>query len=72
MELTPEVVARARGIQRALAASGLKGRKVADLLIAAAADLAGLVLIHYDVDFELIASVSGQSHQWVVPRGSID
>jgi len=69
---TPDVMRRARGVQRALASKGLRGRKVPDLLVAAAAELAGLELLHYDYDFELIASVSGQPRQWIVPRGSID
>ena len=43
-----------------------------DLLIAAAAEQAGLALLHYDNDFELIAKVTGQICEWVVPAGSID
>jgi predicted nucleic acid-binding protein len=45
---------------------------VLDLLIAAAAERAGLTLLHYDNDFELIAGVPGQICQWVVAAGSID
>lgn len=63
---------RAKAVQRALADRGLKGRKVPDLIIAAAAELAGLTLLHYDLAFELIASVTGQRQQWIVPRGSVD
>jgi predicted nucleic acid-binding protein len=72
VEVTPVVISRAKNVQRMLAARGLKGRKVPDLIIAAAAELAGLTVLHYDHDFELIASVTGQPHEWVVPRGSID
>jgi predicted nucleic acid-binding protein len=72
VEITPEVISRAKSVQRMLAASGLKGRKVPDLIIAAAAEMADLTVLHYDHDFELIASVTGQRHEWVVPRGSID
>jgi len=46
--------------------------KVPDLLIAAAAEAANLTIIHYDADFDLIASVTGQTCQWIVPKGSID
>jgi predicted nucleic acid-binding protein len=46
--------------------------KVADLVIAAVAETAGLPVIHYDRDFDLIADVTGQDARWVVPRGSID
>jgi len=31
-----------------------------------------LTLLHYDPDFELIASVTGQRHEWIVPRGTVD
>ena len=72
IEVTPIVVTRAKTVQRLLADRGLKGRKVPDLIIAAAAELAGLTLLHYDQDFELIASITGQSHTWIVPRGSVD
>jgi predicted nucleic acid-binding protein len=44
---------------------------IPDLVIAAAAELAGQTVLHYDSDFELIADVTGQPHQWVLPRGSI-
>jgi predicted nucleic acid-binding protein len=46
--------------------------KVPDLLIAAVAEIAGLPVIHYDGDFDLIAEATGQDTRWVVPRGSID
>ena len=43
-----------------------------DLIIAAVAEDHGLSVLHYNADFELIAAVTGQSVQWVVPRGSAD
>jgi hypothetical protein len=63
---------RARQVQRLLAGRGLRGRKVPDLLIAAAAEENGLIVLHYDADFELISRVTGQACPWVVPAGSID
>ena len=42
-----------------------------DLLIAAAAESAGLQLVHYDADFETIAAVTGQPTRWLAPRGSL-
>lgn len=42
-----------------------------DLIVAACAEKAGLTVLHYDADFELIASLTGQAHHWVVPRGSV-
>lgn len=72
VDIDPADVVRAGGVQRALAATGLRGRKMPDLLIAAAAERRGLTLLHYDRDFELIADITGQPHEWVMPRGSID
>jgi predicted nucleic acid-binding protein len=43
----------------------------ADLLIAAAAESAGVELLHYDEDFDRIAAITGQPTSWIVPRGSI-
>jgi predicted nucleic acid-binding protein len=63
---------RARQVQRLLASRGLRGRKVPDLLIAAAAEENGLAVLHYDADFEVIARVTGQACEWVVPAGTID
>jgi len=63
---------RARSVQRTLAERGLRGRKIPDLLIAAAAEISGALLLHYDQDFDHIASVTGQSCRWVVARGSVD
>jgi predicted nucleic acid-binding protein len=44
---------------------------VADLLLAAMAEIEGLTILHYDADFETVARVTGQSTEWVVPRGSV-
>lgn len=63
---------RARQVQRLLAARTQRGRKVPDLLVAAAAELAGLTVVHYDADFDRIATVTGQPCSWVVPAGSVD
>ena len=58
--------------QRQLANAGLKGRPVPDLVIAAQAELADLTVLHYDADFELISSVTGQRTLWISPPGSVD
>lgn len=63
---------RARQVQRDLAVLGRKGRKVPDLLIAAVAEAASLTVVHYDADFDHIATVTGQPTEWIVERGSID
>ena len=63
---------RALQVQRLLAQRSQRGRKIPDLLIAAAAEELDVAVLHYDADFELIASVTGQRDQWVVPAGSVD
>jgi predicted nucleic acid-binding protein len=66
------VLDRAVDVQDALAVRSLhRGAKIADLLIAAAAEAAGLVVLHYDRDFELIAEVTGQPVEWVVAAGAV-
>ena len=63
---------RAREVQLALAAGG-DHRRVppADLLIAIAAELADVPLVHYDRDYERIATVTKQRHSWFVPHGTL-
>ena len=63
---------RARQVQRLLADRSQRGRKIPDLLVAAAAEAAGVTVLHYDADFDRIAAVTGQSCQWAVPAGSVD
>ena len=72
IETAAERVRRARQVQRLLAAKHQRGRKVPDLLIAAAAEASGLAVLHYDADFDRIAAVTGQRVEWVVPAGSVD
>ena len=72
VETTADHLRRARQVQRMLASKHQRGRKVPDLLIAAAAEARGLTVLHYDADFDRIASVTGQSCEWVAPAGSVD
>lgn len=68
------VCARALEAQAALAEGGgarHRAVRLPDYLIAAAAEVAGVVVLHYDADYELVASVTGQPHEWVAPRGSL-
>lgn len=72
VETTARHVQRARAVQRLLAAASQRGRKIPDLLVAAAAEESGLVVLHYDADFDLISGVTGQPSQWVTPPGTIN
>jgi predicted nucleic acid-binding protein len=42
-----------------------------DLLVAAMAERERVTVLHYDGDYELIAQVTSQPMQWVVPRGTV-
>lgn len=59
--LTPAAEDRAVEVQMLLADRGRhRAPSVPDLLLAATAELGGLVVLHLDKDFELIAEVTGQ------------
>jgi predicted nucleic acid-binding protein len=70
--MPPRLWSRARETQLVLATNG-DHRRVppADLLLASTAEEAGVVLIHYDRDYERIAAVSGLRHEWLVPDGAL-
>jgi hypothetical protein len=42
-----------------------------DLLIAAVAERNRVTIVHYDADYDSIASITGQPTQWVVEQGSV-
>jgi predicted nucleic acid-binding protein len=76
--MLPRVPVGERGIDRAITVQGLladagkhRAVPIIDLLLAAAAELSGLTVLHYDADFDLIADVTGQPCEWVVPRGTV-
>ena len=72
VETTAQHVTRSLQVQRLLASRSQRGRKIPNLLIAAAAEALNLSVLHYDADFDLIRSVTEQPCQWVVAAGSID
>ncbi|WP_076844845.1 MULTISPECIES: PIN domain nuclease [Protofrankia] len=60
-DMPTAVTRRAYEVQGMLAAAGHhRTPSIPDLLIAATAEAAGLTLLHYDKDFELIADLTGQ------------
>jgi predicted nucleic acid-binding protein len=70
--ITEACTSRAIEVQAALCARGQhRAVPISDLLIAAAAERDGLVVLHYDADFDRIAEVTGQPTEWVVPRGTV-
>ena len=71
VETTATHMRRALQVQRLLAARSQRGRKIPDLLVAAAAEELELTVLHYDADFDRIAAVTGQLCEWVVPAGTV-
>lgn len=71
VELTEATFRRAIEVQGLLALRGWHRVPIPDLVIAAAAERAGMVLLHYDADFDRIGAVTGQAMEWVVERGSV-
>jgi predicted nucleic acid-binding protein len=63
---------RAIEVQAELAHQGQhRSAGIEDLVIAAAAEIAGLTVLHYEPEYDLIAEVTGQPTEWVVPRGTV-
>ena len=59
--LTPAMEDRAMAVQASLAERGQhRAASIPDLLVAAAAEMAHLTVLHVDKDFDLIADVTGQ------------
>ncbi|WP_306363785.1 PIN domain-containing protein [Nocardia sp. CC227C] len=73
LPINETIADRAREVQLLMARHGLhRAAGIVDLLTAAVAEFHGAVLVHYDSDFEHIATVTRQPHVWVAPPGSID
>jgi predicted nucleic acid-binding protein len=72
VQMTQQTLDRSVAVQDALAERSQQRRaKISDLLIAAAAEAAGLVVLHYDHDFDLIAEITGQPTEWILPAGTV-
>lgn len=70
----PEQWTRALEVAGALARQGKaqhRSVKNPDYLIAAAAEAAGLPILHYDQDYDLIAGITAQPTEWIARRGSL-
>ncbi len=64
---------RSVDVQASLAARGEhRALSLVDALVAAVAEARDLTVLHYDRDFELVAKVTGQRQEWIVPRGTAD
>jgi predicted nucleic acid-binding protein len=66
------VFARAGDVQALLTDRGShRSASAVDLLVAAAAELSQLTLLHYDRDFDQVVLATGQSSTWLAASGSI-
>src|SRR6266567_9040876 len=72
LQVTEGDFERAVAVMELLARHGQhRGAGQPDLLLAAVAERNRVTLLHYHGDFDLIAGVTGQPTQWVVPRASL-
>ncbi len=70
--ITTAIMDRSLDVTAEMASAGLhRHAKPMDLIIAAAAEAEDLTVLHYDRDFDHIASVTGQPTEWVAPPGSL-
>ena len=69
--MTDGIFRRAIEVQGILAQRGQHRLPIPDLIIAAAAETAGMTVLHYDSDFDTIAAVTNQDVEWVARRGSL-
>lgn len=71
LPLRPEIGERALAVQAELARlSQHRAAGVVDLLSAATAEYYGATVLHYDADFDHIATVTRQAVEWVAPAGT--
>lgn len=70
--ISEAVASRAIEVQGLLARRGHHRVALPDLLIAAAAEVAEVAVLHYDGDYVTIAATTGQAVEWVARAGSID
>ena len=54
----------------ALALRGQHRTPIPDLMLAAIAHAHSAIVLHYNSDYERIAAVTGQPHEWIIPRGT--
>jgi predicted nucleic acid-binding protein len=63
---------RAMDVWRELVIQGRQCQvRIPDLLVAASAEIAGLPVCHYDGDFDVIATITGQPVRAIAPIGSL-
>ncbi|MBV9383157.1 MAG: PIN domain nuclease [Streptosporangiaceae bacterium] len=72
IDVTAQAMDRALDVHRKLAAASRhRNFALPDLIIAAAAELHGATVLHYDADYDSIAEITGQPAEWVAAKGSL-
>ena len=70
LDITRDVSDYAIELQWLLAKRGQHRIPTPNVMIAAAAAVHDVPLLHYDHDFDLIAEVTGQPTEWILARGT--
>jgi predicted nucleic acid-binding protein len=70
LHMTPAAEQYLVDVMAALALGGRHRTPIPDLMLAAIAHTHSAVVLHYDSDYERIAEVTGQPHEWILPRGT--
>jgi predicted nucleic acid-binding protein len=70
LHLTEAAERQVEELMGALATRGQHRTPIPDLMLAAIAHANSAVVLHYDSDYERIAAVTGQGHEWILPRGT--
>jgi len=72
MDVTAQAMSRALEVHRLLAANSQHRHfRLPDLIIAATAEAHGATVLHYDIDYDRIAAVTGQPTEWVAGKGTL-
>jgi predicted nucleic acid-binding protein len=67
LHMSPTAEQHLADTMTAMALRGQHRTPIPDLMLAAIAHAHSAVVLHYDSDYERIADVTGQSHEWVIP-----
>jgi predicted nucleic acid-binding protein len=70
LHMSPAAEQHLADVMAALALRGQHRTPIPDLMLAAIAHAHSAVVLHYDSDYERIAEVTGQPHEWVIPRAT--
>ena len=72
LAVTETIIERALDVQQSMVSRGThRAPSPADFILAACAEANELAVLHFDKDFDLIAEVTGQRSEWILPHGSV-